>query len=99
MAKKLPKGWSFAPYFTRGLNGVYCVCHNYLGVRQIIYVGQSNDIAKRIKMVSHPFIKCAEMGLMPYVIYKIVEDKASRDRLERRMIKLIKPYLNIQHNG
>jgi len=99
MAKKAKSNWEISCFGWDGISGVYCVCHNYLGVRQIIYVGQSANIGKRVLAVNHPYIKSYQKGLPVYILYRECAEKNTRIELERRLIKRLKPILNIQYNG
>ena len=99
MAKKSKSNWKISCFGWNGISGVYCVCHNYLGLRQIIYVGQSANIGKRVLGVNHPYINSYQKGVPVYILYRECTDKNARVELERRLIKKLNPILNKQHNG
>jgi excinuclease UvrABC nuclease subunit len=81
--------------------GVYCIMqYNYLNKdRQILYIGSSCSIYKRTKSPSHHYQKLLNSTKWPLLIavkYKVTEDYRP---LEDRLIKRLKPKLNIRNGA
>lgn len=91
--------WQISCFGWHGISGVYCIVDYSSGKNEVVYVGQSHNIGKRVSSTKHPYLRSFQNDIPVFIKYKEVHDKSSRINLEKALIKRLKPKFNKQHNG
>lgn len=80
--------------------GVYILfVSNYITQKsQILYIGSSKNLSKRINDPSHFYRLSLEVLSNEYFVYSMSCVIDNYKEIEKEMIKYFKPPLNIQHN-
>ena len=83
-----------------GEPGVYAVCCSAMWVRHgaehLLYIGSSANMFKRVMNPNHPYRVAYNRTGSAYTRYLVIDDFR---RVERSLIRTLRPWLNIQHNG
>ena len=87
--------WEISCFGWDGISGVYLICSKDENEKtKIHYIGSSKDIGKRILHPEHPYMKLLKNGIWTYVKFKECKNYLE---LEKKLIKRLKPELNIQN--
>jgi len=93
--------WEISPFGPTRSSGVYCVMCGNVDTKknEILYIGSSKNIYKRVMSPLHPYKKLYQIINYPFLVYiKYKECDNYRD-LEKILIKRLKPQYNLQHTG
>ena len=71
--------------------GPHVKAHDHL-----LYIGSAKNIRKRLNGANHPIKKFRRMNCLLFVLYKQTNDYMG---VEKSLIKCLRPWFNIQHNG
>jgi len=93
--------WQLSEFGPPDMPGVYAVVvyNAYTKSMDIVYIGSSRNIHKRVMNPNHPYRKLNDIISFPYFIsvkYKVCDNYID---LEKSLIKRLKPKYNLQHTG
>ena len=79
--------------------GVYAICNrvHFEGIEDILYIGSSKNIHKRVYNRTHPYKFLYEF--LKGITYIKYFETTNYKKIEIDMIKMYCPKYNIQHNG
>jgi excinuclease UvrABC nuclease subunit len=93
--------WKVSEFGWNGIAGVYCVCvfNTTKQKNQIIYIGSSKDIGKRVNSTNHFYRLMCNDKREDEIVFIKYKETSNYIQIEKQLIKKIKPFLNIKHNG
>lgn len=93
--------WESSPFGPPSGPGVYAVqkMNVFTKVSQILYIGSSGNIFKRVMNLKHPYRKAYDSYSYPECVATLFFECEDYKTQEVRAIKFFKPLLNLQHNG
>jgi excinuclease UvrABC nuclease subunit len=93
--------WFISEFGPPNLAGVYAVysMNVITGYKQILYIGSSKNIHKRIMNPNHVYRKLINESEYPVIIYTKHRITDDYNRLEIKMINKLKPVFNLMHSG
>lgn len=95
--------WESSPFGPPSAPGVYCVSVFNLQTKksQILYIGSSQNISKRVLNTKHPYRVVYDQMRGQFDMAVTIRFKECDDfiELEKKLIRRLRPPLNLQHSG